>query len=371
MSRRLGSASKSQVLTLSVLDQSPVPTGCAPADAIPATVALAQACERLGYHRYWLAEHHNDPALAGTAPEVLVSIVAANTARMRVGSGGVMLSHYSPFKVAETFAVLEAAFPGRIDLGIGRALGSDHLTAAALRFGAPPIPVHRYSEQIRDLVGFIRADLIPGHPLASIRAMPRGRTMPEIWLLGSSEQSAEHAAQFGLPYAYAHFISPDGALESVERYKREFQPSGWLDKPRVAVATSVFCADDHNAAERLAAHARVWRQQLNGYEPGPPDFSVVKSGPVRQKPGTTDFARHDGDIVGSPQHVCDELRRIAQAYGATELFVVTACDLPEARLRSYELVATIFGLRSEGERRSASRSYRRPTPSSNRDRLPY
>src|SRR5438552_1993642 len=197
---------------LSVLDQSPVRSGATPADAIRETLALARRCDELGYTRYWLAEHHSTPALAGSAPEVLIGQVAAVTSGIRVGSGGVMLQHYSPLKVAESFRVLETLYPGRIDLGIGRAPGSDQLTARAL--GGPGMPEF-FPKQVEDLVAFVHGELPPEHPFATVRAMPTGPTAPELWLLGSSDQSAALAAHFGAAFSFAHFINAAGGAEIV------------------------------------------------------------------------------------------------------------------------------------------------------------
>src|SRR5215469_12763391 len=233
-------------VTLSVLDQSPIRAGGTAAQAIGETVELARAVERWGYHRYWVAEHHAASGLAGTAPEILVARLAGATRAMRVGSGGVMLSHYSPLKVAETFRVLEALYPGRIDLGIGRAPGSDQLTARALGgSGAPEF----FPRQVQDLVAFVHGELPPEHPLAKIRAMPTGPTAPEVWLLGSSDQSAALAAHFGAAFSFAHFINAEGGADITRAYAREFKPSPWLATPQASVAVFVVCADTHDEAE--------------------------------------------------------------------------------------------------------------------------
>src|SRR2546427_1537712 len=234
---------------LSVLDQSPVRSGAVPADAIRETLALARRCDELGYTRYWLAEHHSTPALAGSAPEVLIGQVAAVTSGIRVGSGGVMLQHYSALKVAEAFRVLETLYPGRIDLGIGRAPGSDQLTARALGgSGAPEF----FPQQVQDLLAFVHGELPPEQPYAKVRAMPTGPTAPELWLLGSSEQSAAIAAHFGAAFSFAHFINADGGAEITRAYAREFKPSAWLATPQASVAVFIVCAETHDEAERLA-----------------------------------------------------------------------------------------------------------------------
>ena len=195
-------------MRLSILDQSPIKSGSTPAEAVQETLELAQAAEQLGYHRYWVAEHHSSSGLAGASPEVLIGQIAARTSHLRVGSGGVMLSHYSSLKVAECFRMLETLFPGRIDLGIGRAPGSDQLTARALQPGGG-LGLDRFPEQIADLVGYLGDCLPANHPFARVRAMPAGPTAPEVWLLGSSDQSALYAAHFGLGFSFVHFINAD------------------------------------------------------------------------------------------------------------------------------------------------------------------
>jgi len=247
------------MLRLGVLDQSPVRSGGAVADAIHETLELAELCDRLGYHRYWLAEHHSTPGLAGSSPEVLIGQVAARTSRIRVGSGGVMLQHYSSLKVAESFRVLETLFPGRIDLGIGRAPGSDQLTARALRENGN---LEDFPQQISDLQGFLHGTLPPGHVYAPVLAMPTGPTAPEMWLLGSSDQSAAIAAHFGTGFSFAHFINQDGGAEVTRAYRRQFQPSRWLDAPRASAAVFVVCADTETEAQRLAKSRQLFIVRL-------------------------------------------------------------------------------------------------------------
>src|SRR5204863_2410458 len=227
---------------LSVLDQSPVRSGGTAADALHETLELAEACERWGYRRYWLAEHHGTPGLAGSSPEVLIGQVAARTSRIRVGAGGIMLQHYSPLKVAECFRVLETLFPGRIDLGIGRAPGADHLTTLALedrggdvssewgteRRSAPAA----FPRQVADVIGFLRASFPEGHRYGKVIAMPSGPTVPEVWLLGSSDVSAALAAHFGTAFSFAHFINDEGGAPITRAYAAAFRPSPLLSAPR-------------------------------------------------------------------------------------------------------------------------------------------
>src|SRR5262245_59844452 len=209
------------MLRLGVLDQSPVRAGGSAADSVHETLELAQAAERLGYQRYWLAEHHATPGLAGSCPEILIGQVAARTRRIRVGSGGVMLQHYSPLKVAENFRVLETLFPGRIDLGIGRAPGSDQLTARALQEGSGAPGFDRFPEQVADLIAFLHDALPADHRFRTVKAMPTGPTAPEIWLLGSSDGSAAIAAELGTAFSFAHFINADGGAEITRAYARQ------------------------------------------------------------------------------------------------------------------------------------------------------
>ena len=229
-------------MKLSVLDQSPIREGGSASEAIRDSVALARAADAAGYHRYWLAEHHNTSSLACAAPEVLIPQVAAETRRIRVGSGGVMLSHYSPLKVAEVFRMLETLHPGRIDLGIGRAVGGGHAAAEALAAGPGALPLERYPEQVADLVGYLGDGLPREHRFAGVRAQPAGDGQPEVWVLGSSLESAEIAAGLGLPYAYAHFINPEAGNRAIGLYRERYAPSERYPEPRTLAAVSALCA---------------------------------------------------------------------------------------------------------------------------------
>src|SRR5579871_5076471 len=224
------------MLRLSVLDQSTVVTGRSPDTSIRESLALAKHCEALGYARYWCAEHHNSASQAGTAPEILISAIAATTSRIRVGSAGVMLPHYSSLKVAEQFRVLEAIAPGRIDLGLGRAPGSDGLTAHALNPNAANA-ADLFPAQVRDLLAWVAGEpLVETHPFRSIRAQPGGPTVPEVWILGSSDYGAQVAAHFGLPYCFAHFITDgNGAAEALDLYRAAYRPSARHPEPYASV----------------------------------------------------------------------------------------------------------------------------------------
>ena len=332
------------MVVLSVLDQSPVRSGSTPADALRETVALAQAADRLGYHRYWLAEHHNTAGLAGSAPEVLTARVAASTASIRVGSGGVMLTHYSSLKVAEAFRVLHTLFPGRIDLGIGRAEGADAVATAALQPGPDSFGPEHFPRRVAEVVGFLTGSLDPDHPYAGVRAVPEGEGGPEVWLLGSSSEGAGNAAALGLPFCFAHFINPAYGAQVVALYRRTFQPSPVLEQPRANVAVSVVCADTDAEAERLATSYRVWRltsHDERGPVPSPEEAEAKVLSGVHRARLAQERTRV---IVGDPERARSQLEALAAAFGVDELVVVTVCHDPEARRRSYELLAEAFGL---------------------------
>ena len=331
-----------------MLDQSPVPAGSAPGDALHHTVDLARAAEELGYARYWLAEHHNTGGLAGTAPEVLAARVAAATSRIRVGSGGVLLTHYSALKVAEAFSVLSALFPGRVDLGIGRAAGADAVASAALQPGPEAYGDDHFARRVVDLLGWLDGGLEEGHPHAGVRAMPDGGPGPEVWLLGSSPHSAGLAAGLGLPYSFAHFITPDFGPQVVGRYRRNYRPSGADTAARVSIAVAVVCAETDDAAERLATSGLVWRltpEERRGPVPSPDEAeaAVRALDPARRARLAQDRGRV---VVGGPERAARELEELAASFGVDEVLVVTVCHDPAARLRSYELLARSLRLGS-------------------------
>ncbi len=324
-------------LSLSVLDQSPVPEGTTPGDALRNTIDLARRCETMGYHRYWVAEHHGMTGLAGSSPEVLIGSIAGVTRRLRVGSGGVMLTHYAPLKVAESFCVLASLHPGRIDLGVGRAPGSDHLTAAALARGGARTPLEYYPNQLEELVHLLDDTLPANSPIQGVRATPRPERPPEVWLLASSSDSAAYAAHFGLPLAWADFIAQVDGAPIVDAYRRQFQPSDRCPEPRVLLCASAVVADTDDEAKALVAAVQAWRASgLRGPIPAAPEGSTSR--PVPIQPGRRSVAH------GSPTRVADRLRQLVDGFGAEELMVVTICHDHEARVHSYELLAAEFGL---------------------------
>jgi len=332
-------------MRLSVLDQSPIRSGGTPADAIHETLELAQICERLGYFRYWLAEHHSSRGLAGTSPEVLIGQVAARTSRIRVGSGGVMLSHYSALKVAEQFRVLETLFPGRIDLGIGRAPGSDQRTAWALAGGGIR-DIEQFPQQIADVVAWLH-DRMPGdHPFGEIRAMPAGPTAPEVWLLGSSDASAIYAAEQGLAFSFAHFINADGGPQVTRLYRERFRPSPELAAPSASAAIWAVCADTEDEARQLqkCRELAMLRLYTGRYGPFP---SIEEAEAFPYTPRDLAIIQHNRGrtVAGTPPVVHEALAAMARAYDVDELVVVTITHDFKARVRSYELLADAFGLK--------------------------
>ena len=335
------------MLKLSVLDQSPVRAGGTPAQAIDETIRLAQATESLGYSRYWLAEHHGTDGFAGSSPEIMVTRVAAATDRIRVGSGGVMLSHYSPLKVAENFALLENMFPGRIDLGIGRAPGSDQITAAALAYGNQ-IGIEYFPTKIADMTAFLAGEPPVSEPFKAVRVTPVPPVLPEVWLLGSSDQSAAYAAHFGLAYSFAHFITPYASEAVVEHYRQNFRPSPVLAEPQVNLGVFVICAETTEEAEHLAASRDYWRLKLGQGQhlPYPPPEEALNYDYSDHERAVVEHNRANR-IVGDPPSVKAQLEDLATRHGANELVVLTITYDFAARVRSYELIAEAFELETQ------------------------
>ena len=332
-------------MLLSVLDQSPISEGSTGADALRNTLDLARLADGLGYHRYWVAEHHGGPMLASASPEALIGPIAAATTSIRVGSGGVMLPHYSPFKVAETFTVLPALFPGRIDLGIGRAAGTDPMTTYALQRDRRQASPDDFPQQLAELLAYLENDLPADHPFRHLAAtLPGLPELPAIWLLGSSAQSAIWAAQLGLPYAFADFINPGGG-EIAALYRERFVAARSLQAPRTAVAAWILCAPTDEEAGRLAASSRMTLALLRRGQliPVPPPDKALEFLAREGKP-TTGPLRGRRGIVGSPERVAEGIERLAAEYHADEVMVVTITHDHHARRRSYELVAEVMDL---------------------------
>ena len=333
-------------LRLSVLDQSPIAAGSTGAQALRNTIELARLADRLGYHRYWVAEHHGGPMLAGPSPEALIGPIAAATSRIRVGSGGVMLPHYSPFKVAETFSLLAGLFPERIDLALGRAAGTDPLTTFALQRDRSRAAPDDFPAQLAELLAYLEGRLPHDHPFARLAETLPGRPeLPEPWLLGSSSQSAIWAGELGLPYAFADFINSDGA-EIAALYRERFAAHGHAGRePRTAVAVWVICADSDEEAQRIASSGRMAftllrRGQLIAVPP-PEEALEFLAAEGRSNPSPSSRRR---TVVGAPATARAGLEEVITSYGAQEAIAVNITYSHEARLRSYELLAEAFAL---------------------------
>ena len=332
-------------MRVSVLDQSPISEGSTGVDALRHTLDLARLADELGYHRYWVAEHHGGPMLAGPSPEVLIGPIAAATEEIRVGSGGVMLPHYSPLKVAESFTILAALFPGRIDLGIGRAAGTDPLTTYALQRDRREVTPDDFPQQLGELLAYFDDSLPADHPFHRLAATLPGRpALPVPWLLGSSPQSAIWAGELGLRYAFADFINPAGS-EIAALYRQRFQPERDLAAPSIAVAASVICAPSDEEAHYLAASSRMSFTLLRRNEliPIPPPEKALAFFSQEGKPPSAGVPGRRA-IIGSPEQVRAEIEALASEYGADEVIVVTITYDHAVRRRSYELLAEAMSL---------------------------
>jgi luciferase family oxidoreductase group 1 len=334
---------------LSVLDQSPIAEGSTGSQALLNTIDLARLCDELGYHRYWVAEHHGGPMLAGPSPEALIGPIAAATSRIRVGSGGVMLPHYSPFKVAETFSLLAGLFPGRIDLGLGRAAGTDPMTTFALQRDRRQAAADDFPQQLAELLAYLNDQMPDDHPFARLaKTLPGRPQRPEPWLLGSSQQSAIWAAELGLPYAFADFINSAG-IEIAALYRERFAEHEHAEaKPQTAVAVWTICAEDDEQAQRLAASGRMAFTMLRRGEliavPAPEKALEFLAGEERTPRVAGQQRAQRRTVVGSPETVRRELEDVAEKYRAGEVIAVNILYDHQARRRSYELLARAFEL---------------------------
>lgn len=342
------------MVTLSVLDQSPIRKGGSAAEAFANTIDLAKQAERLGYSRYWLAEHHNTSSFAGSAPEVLIAAVAAATNHIRVGSGGVMLPHYSPLKVAECFRVLETLYPGRIDLGLGRAPGGDLRTTRALQPGPQAYDVGVFPQQVELLHQFLEdATGLQGeeggfpadHPYVGLHATPRGPGIPDLWMLGSGGDGAIIAAQLGLAYCFAHFINQDAGTQPLELYRRNFRPSRDNASPRGSIAVSVTVADTEEEAKRIASSRNLWVMHLLQNRAGSfPSIEEALAYPYTDQDRVMLRAIEQRSITGSPEQVRAKLLALGETHGVDDFIILTITYDQKDRVRSYELLAEAMGL---------------------------
>ena len=332
-------------LPLSVLDLVPLSHGSTSIAALQSATKIAQAVDRLGYTRLWYAEHHNLPGIATTTPEILIAHVGSMTTRIRLGAGGVMLPNHSPLQVAESYKLLEAIHPGRIDLGIGRAPGTDPLTALALRRSREALTKDDFLEQLGELIAWGSGKFPPASPFRNIRAMPDDRPLPPIYLLGSSDYGAKLAAEMGVGFAFAGHFSLDPPDFPMSIYRSGFSTSGVLEKPHAILALSVFCADTEEAAQRVASSLLLSFAQLRTGRPGQmpsPEEAQAHAYTPEEQAVVSSYKRLL--IVGTPEQVRPRIESIAKRTEADEIMIMTHAYDAEARIRSYELLAKAFGL---------------------------
>jgi luciferase family oxidoreductase group 1 len=327
---------------LSVLDLAPVVSGSSSSAALHNTLELAKYVEGLGYTRFWLAEHHNMPGIASSAPAVLVGAVAAVTSTLRVGSGGVMLPNHPPLVVAEQFGMLEGLYPGRIDLGLGRAPGTDPRTAAALRRSTQPLSADDFPQQLGELLGYFGDD--PDAPRdGQLHAVPAAGNQPPVWLLGSSLYSAQLAGMLGLPFAFAHHFSSENTLPAARAYRANFRPSETLKEPYLLIAAGVWAADDDERAAYLAGPSALQFLRLRQGRPGRlPTPEEAAEYPYSEMERLMMTDRQSGQIIGGPDTVRRGIEELVAATGANELMVTTGMHSFADRVRSYELVAGLW-----------------------------
>ncbi|MFP7446155.1 LLM class flavin-dependent oxidoreductase [Bacillus infantis] len=329
-------------MKLSVLDQAVIRKGDSPGDALKQTSHLAQIADNLGYTRFWTAEHHNSNGMAGSSPDVLTSHIAAVTKRIRVGSGGVLLPQYSPYKVAETFKVMEALYPGRIDLGVGRSPGGGADTRLALTDGIRR-SMNEFPGQLRDLQGFLTNTLPDNHPFREVKAYPDLQTLPELWLLGITERGARAAAENGMRFTYGHFITPANGEKAFQYYYRHFQPSAMQKGPSANVCVFVICAPTNEEAEHLAASQDHW---LLDIEKGA-DTRIISPEEAQKRTLTAaekEKIQHNRSrmVIGNPQKVRNQLLKISEKYGTDEIMAINNTYRFKDRARNLELLAELF-----------------------------
>lgn len=327
-------------MKISVVDQSPIFSNSSADQAIKDTRELAKYCDSLGLNRFWLAEHHGSSSFAGCSPEILIPSLASETKSIRIGSGGVMLMHYSPYKVAENFRLLESLFPNRIDLGLGRAPGSDAYQAGALAYGSKTTGPEFFPTKMNDLKSFLEGSVSSTKSFESVNVTPGLGELPEVWLLVSSRQGAEYAAHFGLPMALAYFIDPS-CIELADVYRDNFQPSIFADKPKISVGVFSICADTDKEAEELSLSAAAWR--LNSQK------GIFGTFPTLEEAKDSingDLVRTNDNrtFVGTAQTIREKLQPILNKVEPEELKIITICEPFSARVRSYDLIKQSFAL---------------------------
>ena len=331
---------------LGVLDLSPIPSGSDGRTALTNTLDLARAAERFGYSRHWLAEHHNTPGMASSAPEIMVGQVAAATERIRVGAGGIMLPNHSPLHVAESFRVLHALYPGRIELGIGRAPGTDSVTASALRRRAATVGAEEFPEQMYELLAYAGDGFPADHPYAGVHAEPRDVALPPIWMLASSEYGARAGGALGGGLACARYLNPRDTAAIAREYRETFQPSPARPEPRLILAVSVVVADSARRADELVMSGALGLLRMRKGFPAPvptPEEALAHEYSDWEQDQVRRYLR--AQVYGEPMVVRERLRELVAETGADELLVMSTIHDHAERVRSYELLAEAWGLR--------------------------
>lgn len=330
-------------LPLSVLDLVPIGTGSSAVRSLGESLELARLAESAGYTRYWFAEHHGMPSIASSSPEILIAHTAAGTQHMRIGSGGVMLQNHVPLKLAEQFHTLEALHPGRIDLGIGRAPGTDPATSRALR----PFSPNEFAEQLGELTGLSSRSLPEDHPFARVRVIPSGVELPPIWLLGSSGASAQFAGSRGIGYAFASHFSQAPAAPAALAYRDAFQPSTHFPAPHMILAVAAICADtDEEADYHASTGDLVWVRLQRGEFTELPSPDEARAYPYTEQERSVVRSYRALQFIGTPESLRDRIGRAARDAQADEVMISTMIHDPAARRRSYQLLAEAFGLQA-------------------------
>ncbi len=332
-------------MQLSVLDQAPISRGSSPEETLQNTIKLAQITEKLGYKRYWVAEHHNTSGLASTSPEILIGQIAARTNKIRVGSGGVLLPQYSPLKVAENFKMLEGFHPNRIDLGLGRSPGGSQATRLALTDGLKK-SLSSFPRQVSEVQGFLHHSFPEDHPYRMVKAGPKVKSQPEMWVLGLSERGAKNAANLGIGFTYGHFINPDNGEEALSTYRERFRPSLDSSKPKTNVCIFVICADTDREAEELALSQDRWLLNVEkGRDTKVPSIEEAKSKQYNDEELEKIKKNRKRAVIGSPDTVKSKLLELSRRYNNEEFMVITNIYDFEAKIHSYRLLAQAFHLK--------------------------
>lgn len=326
-------------MKLSILDQSPISSNQSARDALNESMKLAQCGEKLGYERYWIAEHHDLPGLACSAPEVMLSYIGANTSTIRIGSGAVLLPHYKPYKVAELYNMLATLFPNRIDIGIGRAPGGSAEVTNALSDNFLQ-QVYKMPKSVSELLHFLANDFPPDHEFSKVSAAPIPPAAPVPWLLGTSKKSALLAAENGMAYAFGQFMSENDPAEIIQQYLDSFKPRKAGQNPQVIVTVNVICAETDEQAEEIALSSLIWSvQKGKGEARGVPSIAEAKEYPLSDKDTETITKMKQNMVIGNPKKVLQKLNHALVAYRADELMLVTITHAPEDRAHSYQLIA--------------------------------